>query len=152
MDVAHNLIMKSYKSAAFKRWIFQDRRAGHANAQDKIEQFAIKAGPEGTPIRYLSGGNIQKVIIARELSERPAVLVALYPTRGLDIGKPPDVHREYQIGRAVGAFAFQFFQHANATGAYSEEIRATRLSPQCTMRAQHSTNRTGVARQEVTDL
>lgn len=93
MTVDDNLIMKNFTSRAFRRWIFQDRAAIRKNAAAKIDQFAIKAGPPGNPIRYLSGGNIQKVIIARELSEKPTVLVALYPTRGLDIGSAEYVHK-----------------------------------------------------------
>ncbi len=93
MSVDENLIMKSFKNGSFRNWIFQDRKAIRRNAEEKIEQFAIKAGPDGTPVRYLSGGNIQKVIIARELSEDPKVLVALYPTRGLDIGSAEYVHK-----------------------------------------------------------
>ncbi|WP_029916687.1 ABC transporter ATP-binding protein [Pelobacter seleniigenes] len=93
MSVDENLIMKSFKKGPFRNWIFQDRKAIRRNAMEKIEQFAIKTGPDGTPVRYLSGGNIQKVIIARELSEQPRVLVALYPTRGLDIGSAEYVHK-----------------------------------------------------------
>ncbi len=102
MSVAENLIMKSFKSGAFSRWIFQDKMAIRRNAAEKIAQFAIKVGPDGTPVRYLSGGNIQKVIIARELSEQPAVLVALYPTRGLDIGSAEYVHKVIADGAAEG--------------------------------------------------
>ena len=102
MSVDENLIMKSFKSGLFRNWIFQDKRAIRRNAKEKIEQFAIKSGPDGTPVRYLSGGNIQKVIIARELSENPAVLVALYPTRGLDIGSAGYVHKVIADGADRG--------------------------------------------------
>jgi len=102
MSVDENLIMKSFKSGSFRNWIFQDKRAIHRNAVEKIEQFAIKTGPDGTPVRYLSGGNIQKVIIARELSEHPTVLVALYPTRGLDIGSAEYVHKVIADGADKG--------------------------------------------------
>jgi len=102
MSVDENLIMKSFKSGAFSNWIFQDKKAIRRNASKKIEQFAIKSGPDGTPVRYLSGGNIQKVIIARELSEEPAVLVALYPTRGLDIGSAEYVHKVIADGADRG--------------------------------------------------
>lgn len=102
MTVDDNLIMKSFKNGPFRTGFFQNRRAIRRNAADKIEQFAIQSGPEGTPVRYLSGGNIQKVIIARELSEQPAVLVALYPTRGLDIGSAEYVHKVIVDGAARG--------------------------------------------------
>ncbi|MDT8418978.1 MAG: ABC transporter ATP-binding protein [Desulfuromonadales bacterium] len=102
MSVDENLIMKSFKNGAFSRWIFQDKKAIRRNAAEKIDQFAIKTGPDGSPVRYLSGGNIQKVIIARELSEKPAVLVALYPTRGLDIGSAEYVHKVIADGADRG--------------------------------------------------
>ncbi|HEY5672726.1 MAG TPA: ABC transporter ATP-binding protein [Malonomonas sp.] len=102
MSIDDNLIMKSFKSAAFTRGFFQDKKSIRRNALEKIEQFAIKSGPDGTPVRYLSGGNIQKVIIARELSEKPAVLVALYPTRGLDIGSAEYVHKVIADGAHEG--------------------------------------------------
>ncbi len=102
MDVADNLIMKSFKNRLFTSGIFQNKKAIRQNADDKIEQFAIKTGPDGTPVRYLSGGNIQKVIIARELSEHPTVLVALYPTRGLDIGSAEYVHKVIADGADRG--------------------------------------------------
>ena len=102
MTVDDNLIMKNFNSSAFRRWIFQDRGAIRRNAAEKIDLFSIKAGPAGNPVRYLSGGNIQKVIIARELSENPAVLVALYPTRGLDIGSAEYVHKVIADGASNG--------------------------------------------------
>ncbi len=102
MSVDDNLIMKSFKSGSFRHWIFQDKKAIRRNAVEKIAQFAIQSGPDGTPVRYLSGGNIQKVIIARELSERPSVLVALYPTRGLDIGSAEYVHKVIADGADRG--------------------------------------------------
>ena len=102
MSVDENLIMKSFKSGLFRNWIFQNRRAIRRNAAEKIEQFAIQSGPDGTPVRYLSGGNIQKVIIARELSAEPKVLVALYPTRGLDIGSAEYVHKVIADGADRG--------------------------------------------------
>ncbi|WP_303851244.1 ABC transporter ATP-binding protein [Seleniivibrio woodruffii] len=93
MSVDENLILKSYKEKPFRKFIFQNFKAIKENAEKQIADFAIKAGPKGTPIRLLSGGNIQKVIIARELSMRPSVLVALYPTRGLDMGSAEYVHK-----------------------------------------------------------
>ncbi len=102
MSVADNLIMKNFKGNAFTNWIFQNKAAIHQNGAAKVKQFDIKAGPAGTPVRYLSGGNIQKVIIARELSEQPNVLVALYPTRGLDIGSAEYVHQVIVDGTKRG--------------------------------------------------
>lgn len=102
LDVADNLIMKSFKNSLFRRGIFQNRSAIRRNAEEKVTRFAIKSGPDGSPVRYLSGGNIQKVIIARELSESPKVLVALYPTRGLDIGSAEYIHKVIVDGAGRG--------------------------------------------------
>ena len=102
MSIDDNLIMKSFTSRTFRRWIFQNRKAIRHNANSKIKQFSIKAGPAESPVSYLSGGNIQKVIIARELSETPSVLVALYPTRGLDIGSAEYVHKVIVEGASKG--------------------------------------------------
>ena len=102
LDVADNLIMKSYKNSLFRFGFFQNRKAIRRNAEDKVARFAIKTGPDGSPVRYLSGGNIQKVIIARELSENPKVLVALYPTRGLDIGSAEYIHKVIVEGAGSG--------------------------------------------------
>ena len=102
MTVDDNLILKSYKNPPFRQGVFQNRDAIRSNAVEKVEQFAIQSGPSGTPVRHLSGGNIQKVIIARELSEKPKVLVALYPTRGLDIGSAEYVHKVIVDGAAEG--------------------------------------------------
>ena len=93
MSVSENLILKSYKEKQFRTAFLQNKKAIRANAEKLIKDFSIKSGPMGTPVRLLSGGNIQKVIIARELSLQPSVLVALYPTRGLDIGSAEYVHK-----------------------------------------------------------
>jgi len=122
MTVDDNLIMKNFNSRAFRRWIFQDRAAIRRNAADKIEQFSIKAGPAGNPVRYLSGGNIQKVIIARELSENPTVLVALYPTRGLDIGSAEYVHKVIVDGSSNGMSTILISEDLDELLKLSDEI------------------------------
>ncbi len=94
LSVEDNLVMKNFRQKRFRRFgIFLDRKAIGEYARTKIKTFAIKTGPPSSPIRLLSGGNMQKVIIARELSGNPLVLVALYPTRGLDMGSAEYVHK-----------------------------------------------------------
>ncbi len=122
MTVDDNLIMKNFNSPEFRKWIFQDRAAIRRNAEEKIDQFAIKAGPTGNPVRYLSGGNIQKVIIARELSESPSVLVALYPTRGLDIGSAEYVHKVIADGATQGMSTILISEDLDELLKLSDEI------------------------------
>ena len=102
MSLAENLILKDYKSDKFRKGIFLDKKSMKENAKELIEKYSIKAGPEGSPVRLLSGGNIQKVIIARELSSNPLILAALYPTRGLDIGAAEYVHKVIVESREKG--------------------------------------------------
>jgi ABC-type uncharacterized transport system ATPase subunit len=84
MSVAENLVMSTIESVS--SWGFVNRKAMRANAERLIEQFEISTPSPETPMRQLSGGNQQKVVLARELSLNPRVLVAAYPTRGLDVG------------------------------------------------------------------
>ncbi len=102
MSLSENLILKDYKTEKFKKGIFLDKKSMKENAKNLIKKFSIKAGPEGSPVRLLSGGNIQKVIIARELSSNPLILAALYPTRGLDIGAAEYVHKVIVEAREKG--------------------------------------------------
>jgi simple sugar transport system ATP-binding protein len=66
----------------------------HAFAQQAIQQFDIRVHGPNVRLRTLSGGNAQKVVIARELAEPPKVLIAAQPTRGLDVGATQFVHNE----------------------------------------------------------
>ena len=67
-----------------------------------VKQFAVKTASLDTPIKNLSGGNIQKVILARELSRNPHVLIAAQPTRGVDIGATEYIHQRLMEQRAAG--------------------------------------------------
>jgi ABC-type uncharacterized transport system ATPase subunit len=86
LSIAENLILKSHRRPPIStRGILRHGRI-KANARELMTRFAIAAPGPDTPTRLLSGGNVQKVVLARELSSRPAVIVAANPTRGLDVG------------------------------------------------------------------
>jgi len=86
LSIAENLILKSHRQAPMStRGVLRHDRI-RRNALDLIKRFAIAAPGPDTPTRLLSGGNVQKVVLARELSSNPAVIVAANPTRGLDVG------------------------------------------------------------------
>jgi simple sugar transport system ATP-binding protein len=93
LSIAENLILKSYRAKAFRSGPVLSARKANANAKKLIELFDVRAPGPRTLIRQLSGGNIQKVLLARELSSEPRVLVAASPTRGLDVGATQDVRR-----------------------------------------------------------
>jgi simple sugar transport system ATP-binding protein len=86
LSIAENLILKSYRGKEMRRGPVLSSRKEFANAKEMMARFDVRAPGPRTLIRQLSGGNIQKVLLARELSSKPRVLVAASPTRGLDVG------------------------------------------------------------------
>lgn len=85
-SVEDNLALKNYRSPLLSRFRFLRRSAIRNQAQDLVERYDVKTPATTTPVRLLSGGNVQKVLLAREFSTVPKVLVAASPTRGLDVG------------------------------------------------------------------
>ncbi|GAC1472071.1 MAG: ABC transporter ATP-binding protein [Candidatus Dormibacteraceae bacterium] len=104
LSIAENLILKSHRQPPMStRGVLRHDRI-RRNAQELIKRFAVSAPGPSTPTRLLSGGNVQKVVLARELSSDPAVIVAANPTRGLDIGATEAVRSLLleAAGRGVG--------------------------------------------------
>jgi simple sugar transport system ATP-binding protein len=91
LSVADNLILKSHrrKPIATRGILRRDRIT--ANAKELMARFSVAAPGPDTPTRLLSGGNVQKVVLARELSSKPRAIVAANPTRGLDVGATESV-------------------------------------------------------------
>ncbi len=86
LSVKENLIMKLIDSPRIKSMgIFLDERRINEYAEELIREFDIKTPSPDTPVKTLSGGNLQKVILAREISMKPDLLLAYEPTKGLDI-------------------------------------------------------------------
>jgi general nucleoside transport system ATP-binding protein len=103
--LAENLALREYRNAPLSRYgLLSPKRMGQ-QAEPLIEQYDVRGGEPETTASSLSGGNQQKVVIARELAEDPQVTVAAQPTRGLDVGAIEFVHRrlmeQREAGRAV---------------------------------------------------
>ena len=92
--VDENLILGSHNRPPFCRHGLLKRQATHQFADGVIEKYKIRAGGVNLPIRTLSGGNQQKVVVARELESDPELIVAAHPTRGLDINAAQFVHQQ----------------------------------------------------------
>jgi simple sugar transport system ATP-binding protein len=82
MDMVDNLILKQYQN---QKGIFIDRKPAVVKAKEIIKKLDIQTPGIDHPIRQLSGGNIQKVLLGRELDSNPTLLITAYPIRGLDI-------------------------------------------------------------------
>jgi len=102
--VADNLILGLHTQAPFRtRLGMQDFRAIKENAVKLVEQFDIRPPYPHQPARKLSGGNQQKVVVAREFARDPELLICSQPTRGVDIGAIEFIHRQVVAQRDRGA-------------------------------------------------
>ena len=82
MDIVDNMMLRSYRKG---KSLFLERKAPRDLAEHIIEELEVVTPSASTPVRRLSGGNVQKVLVGREIAASPTVLMAAYPVRGLDI-------------------------------------------------------------------
>jgi len=103
-NLAYNLVLQTYYTPRFQKGGFLRFNEIYRYADDLIERFDIRSGQGGrTPTRSMSGGNQQKAIVAREIDRSPKLLVAVQPTRGLDVGAIEYIHKQLIHERSVGA-------------------------------------------------
>ena len=101
--VAENFVIEKFRREPFSRKGVPNLKAIRSHATELIERFDVRpAGCENSAARGLSGGNQQKLIIAREVGQRPHVLIAVQPTRGLDVGAIEYVHKALIEARDQG--------------------------------------------------
>lgn len=101
-SVAENLILQDHGRPPFSRRTFLNFKAIAQRSGQLVRDFQVKTPTIATKIKSLSGGNIQKVIMARELARQPRVLIAAQPTRGVDIGATEYIHQRLLDQRAQG--------------------------------------------------
>ena len=82
MSITDNMLLKNYRDA---KGPFIDRKRGRAEAEQVIKSLEVVTPSTETPVRRLSGGNVQKVLLGREIKSGPNVIITAYPVRGLDI-------------------------------------------------------------------
>jgi general nucleoside transport system ATP-binding protein len=109
--LAENVALHDYDKPPISRWGWLRPRRMIERARDLIKRYDVRGGGPTTRASALSGGNQQKVVLAREVERDPAVLVAAQPTRGLDVGAIEFVHRrlieERDEGRAILLISFE---------------------------------------------
>ena len=90
MNLADNMMLRSYRSG--KSRFFTDKKAPRALAERVINKLQVSTPGIDTPVRRLSGGNVQKVLVGREIASRPKVLLTAYAVRGLDINSSYQIY------------------------------------------------------------
>ncbi len=103
-SLEYNMVLQTYFESRFTNRIGFLRRANIREYSDGlIEKFDVRSGQGSlTPARSMSGGNQQKAIIAREIDKQPEVLIAVQPTRGLDVGAIEYIHKQLVAQRDAG--------------------------------------------------
>lgn len=103
LSVMENLVLRQVRDPGFARGFIIDWRKAEEFAKQAVQEFDIRTPSLKTEARTLSGGNIQKIVLARELSGKPRLVVASHPTYGLDIGSTNHTHELLLAQRSRGA-------------------------------------------------
>jgi len=120
--IGENLILKSFKNSPFCSNLLLQPKAIAQHGQGMVEKFKISASGENVKVSQLSGGNQQKVVLARELAEEPNLIIAMQPTRGLDVGATATVHRELLAQKKRGAAILYISTELEEVMAMSDRI------------------------------
>jgi len=120
--VAENMILREHHKQPYSRYGFLGLKEIARHSKGLISKFQVKTPSEDTPVRNLSGGNIQKVVLARELSRQPRAIIAAQPTRGLDIGATEYVREQLLIQRREGAAILLISEDLDEILALSDRI------------------------------
>ncbi len=121
-SVAENLIMRDLDKPTYSNRGFLDFKAIADRAKSLVSSFDVKTPNIETPMKSLSGGNAQKVILARELSRNPSVLLAAQPTRGVDIGATEYIRDLIIQQRAEGTATLLISEDLDEILAISDRI------------------------------
>ncbi len=132
MTVWENAVLERLRQPRFSRCGFVDRTAAKAFAADLVRRFDIRGAAPETRTRLLSGGNMQKLILGRNLEGSPKLVIANQPTRGLDEGAIAAVHAELLAARGKGAGVLLISEDLDEVTALADRVQAIvkgRLSP-----------------------
>jgi ABC-type uncharacterized transport systems, ATPase components len=140
MAIWENAVLE--RLSRYSRYGLVDRKAGMAFAGKIIEAFDVRGGSPTTRTRLLSGGNMQKLILGRNLIEHPRILLAAQPARGLDEGAVAAVHERILEARRAGTAVLLISEDLDEVMALADRIQAIvggRLSP--AIDAEHADSR-----------
>jgi ABC-type uncharacterized transport system ATPase subunit len=120
--VAENLILQDHGDHPHALSIFMNPRAIARHCAELIKNFDIRTPSQDTAIKSLSGGNIQKLVLARELARQPRVLIAAQPTRGVDIGATEYIHQRLLDQRVQGTATLLISEDLDEIMALSDRV------------------------------
>ncbi|MBB3810305.1 ABC transporter ATP-binding protein [Pseudochelatococcus contaminans] len=132
MTIWENAVLERIRSPRFSRRGIVDRAAGIAFAEQIMAEFDVRGGTPTRRIRALSGGNVQKLILGRNLLDNPRIIVAAQPTRGLDEGAVVAVHDRLLEARQRGAALMLISEDLDEVIGLADRVQAIvkgRLSP-----------------------
>ncbi|WP_243146954.1 ABC transporter ATP-binding protein [Scytonema sp. UIC 10036] len=121
-NIAENLILKAFRKLPFCRRFLLQGKAIKNHAKSAMQEFDIRANSEAVKVSQLSGGNQQKVVLARELAREPMFIVAMQPTRGLDVGATEAVQQRLLAQRDRGAAILYISTELEEVMAMSDRI------------------------------
>lgn len=121
-SIAKNLILKTFKFLPFCRYWLLKYNIINNHANEAIKNFDIRAETPAIKVSQLSGGNQQKVVLARELSGNPDLIIAMQPTRGLDVGATEYVQQKLLAERERGAAILYISTELEEVMAMSDRI------------------------------
>jgi simple sugar transport system ATP-binding protein len=132
MEIWENAVLERISSGAFSHHGLVNRTAGMAFAREIMEGFDVRGGNPSSRTRLLSGGNMQKLILGRNLHRRPRILIAAQPARGLDEGAVAAVHARLLEARRQGTAVLLISEDLDEVIALADRVQAIvggRLSP-----------------------
>jgi general nucleoside transport system ATP-binding protein len=122
MSIAENLVIETRNDPRFRNGSLTNSEGIKANARKLVEQYSIACGGIEAPARTLSGGNMQKLVLARVLSRRPRILVAAQPTAGLDVGAASFITEKIREQRRQGVGILLISGDLNEITALSDRV------------------------------
>jgi ABC-type uncharacterized transport system ATPase subunit len=122
LSIASNVVLKAYRGKQLARGPLLRLRSIREYAASLIKRYDVRGGGPELPARQLSGGNLQKVVLAREFEGEPRVLVVASPTRGLDVAAIETVHRYLRDAAASGVGVLLISEDLDEIRALSDRI------------------------------
>lgn len=122
MNMADNMILRSYWRESAGKGVFIDYQAIRPQVNEAVKRYDIAVADTNAPVRLMSGGNLQKLLLAREIAMKPKAIIAAYPVRGLDIGATEMIYSLLVQERNRGAGILFISEDLDAILKYSDRV------------------------------